>query len=131
MRKLFFIILLLSSFYEVKACQCEYDSLRKRDVYTVVDVPPEYSGGEIELMKCIVKHFHYPDQDIFQASFRVEFIVDERGVVSGAGIKGKDMRELTPAKKALLKVVSKMPGWKAGKCNGKTVPVKVTMPLYL
>jgi protein TonB len=113
------------------ACPHEYDSLAKMIVYTYVDKEPEYPGGSPELMKFIAKNFHYPNQDDFQGSFQIQFVVDKQGSIIAARIKEKKQSNLTLAEKELLKVVYKMPKWNSGRCRGRVVPVKITLPVYL
>jgi len=113
------------------ACPHEYDSLAKMIVYTYVDKEPEYPGGSPELMKFIAKNFHYPNQNDFQGSFQIQFVVNKQGSIIAARIKGKKQSDLTLAEKELLKVVCKMPKWKSGRCRDRLVPVKITLPVYL
>lgn len=128
-----FIFFYLSSNAQTDSQHCpyEYDSLAKMKVYTFVDQQPEYPGGSPAMVIFIAKNFHYPEQDVFQASFQIQFVVDEHGAVLAASIKGKKQAELTLAEQALLKVIYKMPKWKTGKCQGRKVPVKITVPLHL
>lgn len=113
------------------ACPQEYDSLANMIICTYVDKEPEYPGGSLELMKYIAKNFHYPNQDDFQCSFQIQFVVNKHGSIIAARIKGKNQSDLTLAEKELLKVVYKMPKWKPGICRDRVVPVKMTLPVYL
>jgi len=139
MKGICFIIFLLPSLIgnsmqvgkEAGSCPYEYDSLARMKVYTFVDKQPEYPGGSPALLNFIAKNFHYPEQDVFQASFQIQFVIDEHGSVLAARIKGKKQGELTLAEQELLKVIYKMPKWKIGKCEGRKVPVKISLPLYL
>jgi hypothetical protein len=110
-------------------CQSEYDTLAKKKVYTYVDRMPEYPGGNIEILKFITSNFKYPEQDDFQGSFQIEFVIDIDGKLIAARIKDKQSASLTKAEVQLLKVINKLPKWQAGKCFGKNVPVKMILPL--
>jgi hypothetical protein len=71
------------------------------------------------------------DQENFQASFKVQFVVDMDGSVIAARIKDRNKNELTLVEEELLKAVYKMPKWKPGACLNKSVPVRINLPLYL
>lgn len=103
-------------------CPYEFDSLAKMNVFTYVDEMPEYTGGNSAMLKFIVKNFRYPSQENFQASFKVQFVVDIDGSIIAARIKDRDKDELTLVEKELLKVVYKMPKWRPGSCFSKSVP---------
>ena len=113
------------------SCPYEFDSLAMMNVFTYVDEMPVYPGGNSAMLQFIVKNFRYPAQVNFQASFKVQFVVDMDGSIIAARIKDHNKGELTLLEKELLKVVYKMPKWKPGNCFNKSVPVKVFLPLYL
>ena len=135
----FVIIISISSYNREEGCKrntklsCpyEFDSLAMMNVFTYVDEMPEYPGGNSAMLKFIAKNFRYSDQENFQASFKVQFVVDMDGSIIAARIKDHDKDKLTLVEKELLKVIYKMPKWKPGKCFNKSVPVKVFLPLYL
>jgi hypothetical protein len=112
-------------------CQSTYDTLTNQIVYTIVDEMPEYSGGTKEVLKFFADNFKYPKQEVFQGSFQLEFIVDSGGNVIGQRIMNKSTSELTEADKEALRILSIMPKWKPGKCEDKTVPVRVYLPIKL
>ncbi|GAA3954609.1 hypothetical protein GO495_31440 [Chitinophaga oryziterrae] len=112
-------------------CPYEFDSLAMMNVFTYVDEMPEYPGGNPAMLKFIAKNFRYPDKSDFQASFRIQFVVDIDGSIIAARVRGRNKNELTLVEKELLKVLCKMPKWKPGACLNKSVPVKINLPLYL
>ncbi|KAA2238838.1 hypothetical protein F0L74_21730 [Chitinophaga agrisoli] len=77
----------------------------------------------------ILANFVYPEQDVFQASFQLQFVIDVTGKLIAPGIQNKQPARYTNAEKELLRVLSIMPKWRPGECRGKKVPVKVMLPL--
>lgn len=135
--RLFIVIQILSSCgsssvtYNNANCQAIYDTLVKKQVYTFVDQMPEYPGGNAALIRFLLDNFKYPGQDTFQASFQLEFVIDNDGKLIGSRIRNKNETELSEAEKEILKVIDTTPKWQAGKCDGKYVPVKMSLPLKL
>ena len=110
-------------------CTTLYDTLSNQTVHVHVDRMPEYPGGNQALMKYFLENFRYPEQESFQASFIVEFVIDADGKLIAPRIKGKAESDLTEAEKEVIKVLMNAPKWKSGTCNGKNVPVKMFLPL--
>ncbi|RFS26635.1 hypothetical protein DVR12_02270 [Chitinophaga silvatica] len=109
----------------------EYDSVLEQRAYIIVDQMPEFDNSEAKLMEFITTNFHYPEeQEDFQGSIWLEFIVDENGVVRNAKISKKLQHQLTLVDKEGLRILSIMPKWKPGSLNGKNVPVKMHLPIH-
>jgi TonB family protein len=101
----------------------------KKDIFSHVETPPSFPGGEKELMKYLQENIAYPkevaDKGI-EGRVIVRFVVTETGAVSSAEI----VRSLDPlADKEALRVVSAMPAWIPGKQGGKAVNVYFTLPV--
>jgi TonB family protein len=101
----------------------------KTTAKTVVEVMPEFPGGDIALMKYLSSNLHYPDQAKIhnvQGRVYVNFIISSRGkvlfpyVVRGIG-SGCDQEA--------IRIIKNMPLWKPGKQNGKAVPVRFNVPV--
>jgi hypothetical protein len=90
---------------------------------------PKYSGMGSDFSEYLMKNLKYSNRETFQASFNVEFIIDSHGRLIYPKIISKNSKNMTPAEKELIKVLSKMPKWNPGKCNGKYVPVQMYLPL--
>ena len=104
-------------------------ALQDTAVFEVVEVPPRFPGGEIELMKFISRNVKYPD-DAKEAGMAgrviVKFVIDKDGSISDATI----LRSVYPSIDAeALRVVNAMPKWNPGKVKGEPVKVKYTLPL--
>ncbi|WP_430516947.1 energy transducer TonB [Chitinophaga niabensis] len=77
-----------------------------------------------------MKNFQYPrQQESVQGRVNLVFIVMEDGRIKGERIPHKKEDELTPIDREALRVLRKMPAWKAGRCGGKKVPVKFSLPI--
>lgn len=115
---------------QAQDCSSEYDSLLKRKVYTFVDQMPVFATGEADMLAFFVKNFQYPSlQESVQGSVNLVFIIMEDGRIKGERIPHKKTNELTLVDKEALRVLRKMPAWKAGTCGGKKVPVKFGLPI--
>ncbi len=98
-------------------------------VYTVVEVMPEFPGGNEALFAYISKNIKYPEKakkEKIQGRVFVSFVVEKSGNVSNAsilrGIGGGCDEES-------LRVVSEMPDWKPGLQDGKPVRVQFNLPI--
>ena len=111
------------------SCKSQYDTLTKKEVYPFVDQMPVYPGGYLAVIKFFSENYIYPEQDRFQASFQLEFVIDSNGKLIGARIKNKSQTELTSAESEAIRVLKLMPSWEPGKCAGINVPVKMFLPL--
>ena len=98
-------------------------------VYMIVEQQPEFPGGVAAMMKFISQNMKYPSQARrmgTEGSVFVEFVVDQNGNINGAKVlKGIG----AGCDEEAIRVVNKMPPWKAGKQNGKAVKVKFVLPL--
>jgi protein TonB len=115
---------------DIDYCKQVYDKLTQQNVYTFADEMPTYPGGAVAIMKFFMDNFIYPNsQEGFQASFQLEFIIDQNGHINGSRIRNKDFSELTEFDKEALRVLSKMPKWKPGTCKNKIISVKMYLPI--
>lgn len=99
------------------------------EIFTLVDEPPSFPGGEEQRMKFLQKITIYPKfarENKVQGTVYITFIVEPDGslthikVLQGIG-SGCD--------EEAYRVVQAMPKWKPGMKNGKPIRVQVTMPL--
>lgn len=98
-------------------------------VYDMVEVMPQYPGGENELMKFIAQNIRYP-QAAFQAGVQgrvvVQFIVGTDGAVKNPTVK----RSVSPELDAeACRVVASLPPFTPGKMNGENVAVHYVIPI--
>lgn len=102
---------------------------KKPEIFSHVEVKPQFPGGEMELIKWISDNINYPviaqEQNI-QGRVVLRFVVRPDGSVDDVIIQ----RSLDPScDKEAIRVVKKMPKWIPGKQNGNPVYVYYTLPI--
>lgn len=101
----------------------------KEETLTVVDVMPQYPGGDRELLKFIAQSIKYPtDAQVAGVQGRVicSFVVDKKGNI----VEPKIIRGIDPSLDAeALRVIGMMPRWTPGRQDGKAVRVLYTVPI--
>ena len=103
---------------------------QEEKVYEMVDVLPEYVGGQSKLLEFISSNTKYPDaaQKAGNAGkVFVSFVVNKQGKVTSPKIaKSSGHKELDDA---AIDVVELMPAWTPGKHEGKVVNVRFVLPV--
>lgn len=98
-------------------------------VFDIVEVMPQYPGGQIAMMKYIMENMKYPKQAMkegIQGRVAVRFIVEKDGSISDV----KPILSVHPLlNKEAVRVVKSMPKWTPGKQNGKPVRVRFNLPI--
>ena len=98
-------------------------------VFTVVEVMPEFPGGQGALLQFLAKSIKYPviaQQNGIQGRVTCSFVVGKDGVIRNIEvIRGVDPSLDLEA----TRVISIMPKWKPGMQKGKEVSVKYTVPV--
>jgi hypothetical protein len=115
-------------------CTSYFDPQLKKNVYQFVDEYPEFPGGLSELGNFIMRNVHQAKTDTSEAliaTINLEMIIDADGKVINPAIKGVDVANYASTHKEFIRVVKTMPKWKPGRCDGKRVPVKYFLPLYV
>ena len=103
---------------------------KKNDmVFDVVEVMPQFPGGQIAMLKYLMKNIKYPEQAMkegIQGRVTVRFIVEKDGSISDV----KPILSVHPLlNKEAVRVVESMPKWSPGKQNGKPVRVRFNVPV--
>lgn len=101
-----------------------------KEVFTFVEQPPSFAGGDAALNKFLASNIRYPhtatEKNIHGTVF-VSFVVDDAGnvidVKTVGAPKGGGLEE------EAIRVVEKMPRWIPGKQNGKLVSVQFNLPI--
>jgi protein TonB len=104
-------------------------SMQDEPVFTHIDEPPAFPGGEELRINFLRKHTMYPryaKENGIQGTVYMSFIVEPDGKITNIGVlqgigSGCDQEA--------YRVVTTMPPWVPGKKNGKAVRVQVTMPM--
>lgn len=103
---------------------------KKNDmVFDVVEVMPQFPGGQTAMLKYIMENIKYPKQIMeegIQGRVTVSFIVEKDGRVSNVRL----LRSVQPLlDKEAVRVVKSMPKWSPGKQKGKPVRVRFNLPV--
>lgn len=103
---------------------------KKNDmVFDVVEVMPQFPGGQIAMLQYLMKNIKYPEQAMkegIQGRVAVSFIVEKDGSISDV----KPVLSVHPLlNKEAVRVVKSMPKWSPGKHNGKPVRVRFNLPV--
>ena len=98
-------------------------------LFSVVEVMPQYPGGQIAMLKYLMENIKYPEQAMkegIQGRVTVRFIVEKDGSISDV----KPILSVHPLlNKEAVRVVKSMPKWSPGKQNGKPVRVRFNVPV--
>jgi protein TonB len=101
----------------------------KQEIFSHVEIMPDFVGGERELMLWLKANMRYPviaQEQGIQGRVIVRFVVGPDGTVSGAQVQ----RSLDPScDKEALRVIGIMPKWTPGRQNGQPVSVYYTLPV--
>lgn len=101
----------------------------KEETLTVVDVMPQYPGGDRELLKFIAQSIKYPtdaQEAGVQGRVICSLVVDKKGNI----VEPKIIRGIDPSLDAeALRVIGMMPRWTPGRQDGKAVRVLYTVPI--
>ena len=98
-------------------------------IFTVVEVMPEFPGGQGALLKFLKTNVKYPEpalKDGIEGRVSCSFVVGKDGAISEAEV----IRGVSPAlDEEALRVINSMPVWSPGKQRGEAVNVKYTVPV--
>ena len=99
------------------------------EIFTVVEVQPEFPGGMSELGKYLGNNIKYPasaQKANIEGRVFVNFIVTKTGEITDVNLlKGIGFG----ADEESIRVVSQMPRWKPGSQSGKAVNVRYNLPI--
>jgi TonB family protein len=123
-----FLFFSLSSFAQI--AYSPEDTLKGEELYSIVEVMPEFKGGIQEMFKFINKTMIYPKKEKIEkisGTSIVKFTVEASGKISNPNI-------ITPSgnenlDKEALRIVSTMPDWNPGTQKGRPVPVYFNLPI--
>ncbi len=105
------------------------ETVTAKDVYTVVEVMPEYPGGMDSLAAFLGRTIKYPEsakENGIAGTVFVNFIVDKDGTVGNA----KVIRGISDdCDNEAIRVINSMPDWTPGMQKGKSVKVSFNLPI--
>ena len=105
---------------------------KEPEIFTIVEQMPEFVGGVKKMYDFLGKNLKYPrmaQENSIEGKVFVTFIVMEDGRISEPQIARGMAGGGAGCDAEALRVVSKMPKWKAGKQRGKAVKVRFTLPI--
>jgi protein TonB len=101
----------------------------KEIVFTVVEEPPQFMGGQDSLNRFIKYHLKYPAaarKTQIKGVVHLKFIVEADGHITNTEI----IRGLGfGCDEEALRVVNKFPKWKPGRQSGKNLRVQYFLPI--
>lgn len=83
------------------------------------------------MLRFFTLHFNYPKDEAFIGRFPIESVIDEEGNIIRCSIRNKKPESIGPAEREAIRIFKSMPRWKPGKCNGKAVPVKISIAINI
>lgn len=106
------------------------DTIPGERIFTFVEKPPTFPGGDEQLAKYLGRSIRYPKPAVVAektGTIFVSFVVTDEGEV-------KDVHTLGAAKgygleEEAIRVVKLMPKWNPGKQNGQNVNVQFNLPI--
>lgn len=110
-----------------------YKDASGKIVYYKAEIDPSYTGGFDELRKYLKDNLTYPAdarEKGYEGTVFVDFTVDEKGKIRdvvASDVVGEDVD--VSFKEESVRVVTAMPGWKAGRQNGKPVDATFSIPI--
>lgn len=99
------------------------------EVFKVVEVDPEFPGGEEALYKYLAENIKYPvmaKNNKVEGRVYITFVIDKDGTVSDAKVLRSVNEELDAE---ALRVINAMPKWKPGMQRGVPVRVQYNIPI--
>ena len=100
-------------------------------IATFVEEEADFIGGKRAMYEFIQENIDYPQEALdlgIKGRVTVRFVVEKDGRISNVSL-GTPLAGCKACDKAAVKVVEKMPSWKAGKNGGREVRTWVTMPI--
>jgi hypothetical protein len=113
-------------------CNSYFDEHLNKTVFTSADKMPEFGNGIKDVLGFFSQNFSYPkeQQDNFQASITISFIVDQDGKLKKIDVENKFFGDrYSPVDLEAIRVFQLMPAWTPGECKNGKVAVKMRIPI--
>ena len=113
-------------------CSSENEIVDGQLVLTNVDTPPVYPGGMTEIYQTLAKELTTPQPDE-PTKVYISYIVDTNGDLRDFCVKRHDNDDnpLYTFEMDGIKAFKSLGKWTPGKHQGKTVPVRMTLPIIV
>lgn len=106
----------------------EVEIVKQDEIASILEVMPEFPGGEEAMHKFIVKNVKYPAIDReagIQGRVYVKFVVEVDGSITNIQVLRGVSKNIDAE---CIRVIKMMPKWKAGENHGKKVRCYYTLP---
>jgi protein TonB len=111
--------------------QFSYDRRLKMNVYSFVEKPPSFPGGDVALNSFLRQITIPAGEAPTQGKINLSFVVDTAGNLIDKGIMDKRAAEYSLLEKNALALLDKMPKWIPGVQRGKKVAVRIFIPVFI
>ena len=98
-------------------------------VFDIVEIEPEFIGGEVAMQNFIKSRVKYPEYAIQmgdQGKVYVKFVVEKSGYINHISIARGVTEELN---QEAMRVIKSMPRWNPGMQRGEPVRTRVVVPI--
>ena len=101
----------------------------EEEIFVVVEVQPEFPGGQSAMMKFLSDNIKYPviaQENGIQGRVITNFVVERDGSITDVQV----VRGVDPSlDKEAVRVIQSMPRWSPGKQRGSAVRARFTLPV--
>lgn len=130
MKYLKILLLFLSPLLVMDICaQSDTNGTEEPVVFRIVEVMPEFPGGDEALVSYLSENIEYPkkaQKKNIEGTVYIQFVVESDGSVTNIEV----LRSPDPLlSEEAVRVVSEMPNWKPGTQRGKNVNVMFNLPV--
>jgi len=104
-------------------------SILNNQIFDIVEVVPEFPGGDVALIKFLSDNIAYPElakEEGYQGRVYIQFVVWKDGSVRDVNVLKGAHYSLD---KEAIRVINLMPKWKPGMQRGKPVNCRFTLPI--
>jgi metallo-beta-lactamase class B len=119
---------MVGDYKSTQNCAGEYDPELGIEFFRIVEEPPQFPSGEEALFMFLRDNISFKGEAFYSGTMWSEFIIEKNGKITNIEI----IRSISPEMdEEYIRVLSLMPDWIPGKCNGKPVNVKMILPLRI
>lgn len=122
--------------YTKQVCASYYSNLLKKQVYTRMEIEPEFPGGVSQYVRFMNRNVKCTGEmiDSYNKQSTVGFtlFVDTDGQVKYPAFHGSiDTTGFDPLEKEIYRALRSMPKWTPGMCNGKVVAAEIKRSMVI
>ena len=113
-------------------CKSHYDTTVKMDVYTTVDITPEYPGGAAAWGRFVNRNFHEESVGtVTDCTVKIKMIITAQGeIIKVVALHGDtEVKEPNELEKEVVRMYRKSGRWVPGVCEGRQVTAEVIQTL--